>query len=100
MQVIFQLVMIDLNEAIVDERIQHILQLQDLDILSDLRHLNEGRPEKYQMFWEYYKNFIEECSAVDEHHRGETTHLACVMSVRDLVDKVASMCPDGTPISS
>ena len=69
----------DLNEAIVDERIQRIIQLQDPDILPDLRHLNKKRPEKYQIFWEACKKFIEECSAVDERHNGETTHLACAM---------------------
>ena len=80
----------DLNEAIVDERIR-IIQLQDPDILPDLRHLNKGRPEKDHIFWEACKNFIEECSTVDERRHGETTHLACAMSVRDLVNKVASM---------
>ena len=47
----------DIGEAVVDEQIQHILQFQDPDIVSDLRHLNEGRPEKYWVFWEY-KKFI------------------------------------------
>lgn len=90
----------NLNEATVDEWIQRILQLQDPDILPDLRHFNEGRPEKYQVFWEHCKKYIEDCSAVDECRHGETTHLACAMSVRDLVEKVASLCPDGTPIPS
>ena len=61
--------------------IQLIIQLQDPDILPDLRHLNEGRPQKYQIFGEYCKKFIEECSAVDERRHGETTHLACAISV-------------------
>ena len=90
----------NLSEAAVDERIQSILRLQDPGILPDLRHLNEGRPEKYEVFWEHCKKFLEEQSAVDERRHGETTHLACVISVRDLVDKVTSMCPDGTAIPS
>ena len=49
--------------------------------LPDLRHFNEGQPEKYQVFWE---NCKEDCLAVDECRHGETTHLACAMSVRDL----------------
>ena len=56
---------------------QRIIQLQNPDILPDLRHLNQGRPEKYA-FWEACKKFIEECSAVDESH-GQATHLACAM---------------------
>ena len=40
----------NLSEASVDERIQSILWLQDPDISPDLRHLNEGRPEKYKVF--------------------------------------------------
>ena len=71
----------NLNEATVDERIQRILQLQDSDILPNLRYFNEGRPEKYQVFWEHCKKFIEECSVVDERRHGETTHLACAKSI-------------------
>ena len=89
-----------LSEASVDERIQSILRLQDPDVLPDLKHLNEGRPEKYEVFWEHCKKFLEEQSAVDERRHGETTHLACAISARDLVDKVTSKCPDGTAIPS
>ena len=72
----------NLSEASVDEQVQSILRLQDPDILSDLRHVNEGgRPEKYQVLGEQCKKFIEEHSVVDERCHGETTHLACAISV-------------------
>ena len=88
------------SEASVNEQIQSILWLQDPDILPDLRHLNEGRPEKYDFLGEHCKKFLEEQSAVDECRHGKTTHLVCVISVRDFVDKVTSMCPDGTTFPS
>ena len=34
----------DADQAVIDEQ---IVRLQDPDILPDLRHVNEGRPEKY-----------------------------------------------------
>ena len=50
----------DIDQAVVDERIQCISRLQDLDIVTDLRHLNKGRKEKYQVFWVCCKKFIEQ----------------------------------------
>ena len=92
----------DADQAVIDERIQQIVRLQDPDILPDLRHVNEGRPEKYQVFWEYCHKYIEQRAgtAVDDRRHGEVTHLACAISVRDLVEQVTSMCPSGTPIPS
>lgn len=49
----------DTDQAVVDERVQHVICLQDPDIVADLRNLNEGRKEKYQVFWECCKKFIE-----------------------------------------
>lgn len=92
----------DSDQAAVDQRIQQIIRLQDPDILPDLRHLNEGRPEKYQVFWEFCRKFIEHKAetAVDDRRHGEITHLACAISVRDLVEQVAATCPPDTLVPS
>ena len=81
----------DTDQTVVDERVQHIIRLQDPDIVADLRHLNEGRKKKHQVFWERCKKFIEQ--AVDNRRHGEVTHLSCAISVRDLVEQVTSVYP-------
>ena len=91
----------DSDQAVIDLRVQQIVRLQDPGILSDLRLLNEGRPEKYQAFWDSCHKFIENRAeaAVDDRRHGVVTHLATAISVRDLVEQVAAMCPPDTPIS-
>ena len=48
----------NLYQTEVDERIHRIVTLQDPEIIDDLRHCNEGRKEKYEVFWENCKEFI------------------------------------------
>ena len=92
----------DTDQAIADGRIQRIICLQDPDVVTDLRHLNEGTKERYQVFWEYCKKFIEQRvkTAVHDHRHRHVTHLSCVIRVRLLVEQVKAMCPAGTPIPS
>lgn len=47
------------NEAEVDARVIRALQLGDPKIVIDLRELNLGRPEKYNVFWEYCQKFLD-----------------------------------------
>ena len=87
-----------LHKAEIDERMRMILEMEDADIMLDLRHLNTGRKSQYDVFWS--KKFLEESvgTAVDDRRHGEVTHLAKAISVRDLRDQVQAKCPDGTPI--
>src|SRR3954453_1950355 len=46
------------NEAKVDERVRLVLELGDPDIAIDLREHNNGRPGKYDIFWETAAQFL------------------------------------------
>lgn len=39
------------NEQQVDDRIKEALTLEDMDVLVDLRHQNEGRAAQHDVFW-------------------------------------------------
>lgn len=89
-------------EAEIDERVKRVLDMEDPDIVIDLRHLNTGKKSQYDVFWEHCKNFLHEDvgSAVDDRRHAAVTHLARAISVRDLRDQVKLRCPQGTPIPS
>ncbi|GBC46844.1 hypothetical protein GLOIN_2v1782174 [Rhizophagus irregularis DAOM 181602=DAOM 197198] len=70
------------NKAEIDARVVRALHLGDPNIVIDLRELNLGRPEKYNVFWEYCQKFL----------------VAKAISVKDLRIQVAAICPDDTPI--
>jgi hypothetical protein len=71
-----------------------------------LCELNLGRPEKYNVFWEYCQKFldgavrnsVDSLLAVDERCHDTIVHLAKAISVKDLHNQVAAICPDNTPI--
>lgn len=87
----------------VRQRLQLALDNQDPDIAFDLRHLNEGRPEKYNEFWGYVQEFIEEeqLNAVDDRRHGQVCHMALAMSIPDLIQKVKDKHPNvETPSAS
>ena len=41
----------NLHEAEINERMRIILEMEDADIVVDLRHLNSGRKARYDIFW-------------------------------------------------
>lgn len=92
----------NLHEAEIDKRMKMILEMEDADIVLDLRHLNTGRKSQYDVFWRECKKFLDKSvgTAVDDRRHGEVTHLAKAISVRDLCDQVQANCLDGTPILS
>ena len=79
-----------------------ILEMEDADIVPDLRHLNSGKRSQYDVFRSECQKFLEEDigSAVDDRRHGTVTHLARGISVHDLRDQVQARCPDGTPMPS
>ncbi|XP_070571401.1 uncharacterized protein [Ptychodera flava] len=85
-----------------DQRLQHMLDFQDPDIVVDLRELNCGRPAKYDVFWDqtdtYLSNVVE--TAVQERRHDSICYLATAMSVRHLLETVEKRCPPGTAIPS
>lgn len=71
------------------------------DILMDLRHRNMNGSDKYGVFWAECRKFLDECTAVQERrHNSVCTYMAKAISVRDLIEQVSKLCPDGTPIPS
>ncbi len=97
-----------LAEKEVDERVAEILEMQDPELICDLRVNNEGRPEMYKAFLEECKKFINTAveTAVDDRRHddvdnGESVvHLATALSVPDLHAQVKERCPEGIPIPS
>ena len=73
-----------------------ILEMEDADIVVDLRYLNSGRRTRYHVFWIECKKVLDR-SPVDDR---SVTHLAIAISVRDIREQVQAKCPNRTPIPS
>jgi hypothetical protein len=71
-----------------------------------LHELNLGRPEKYNVFWEYCQKFldgairnsVDSLLAIDEQCHDTIVHLAKAISVKDLCNQVAAICSENIPI--
>ena len=88
------------HEAEIDKRISEYLEMEDPDIIMDLRENNHSHSDKYKVFWEQCKIYLQEISAVHERRQEQVTYLAVALSVRDLIDQVKKKCPEGTVIPS
>ena len=88
-----------LSQAEVDKRVSTFYELEDTDLMYDLRELYAGRHTKFDLFWAKAKEFLEEDigTAVDDR---QVVHLAKAVSVRDFRDQVAAKLPVNTPIPS
>ena len=90
--------------AEVDQRIKMMIDMQDPEVVVDLRENNPGRPSKYEPFWEEAAKYIEEVSqtAVHERRHGEkdVMYMATAMSASHLLEEVAKRCPNTVPIPS
>lgn len=76
--------------------------MEDPDIIVDLRSLNGKDGTRFDVFWDHCKIFLNEsvAVAVDDRRHCQVTHLARAISIRDLVEQVMALCPEGTPIPS
>lgn len=83
-------------------RVQQAFEMEDPDIITDLRQHNTGQPSKYQAFFTYAQQYLENVieTAVDDRRHDRFTHLAQAMSVPDLLQQVKDICPENTPIPS
>ena len=96
------------QEANVDVRLKEALDLEDPDIVYDLRVLNSGRPTQYDQFLNECKKYIDSTveTAVDERRHDEVeqndvvVHLSKAMSVQELHKRVNERLPEGTSIPS
>lgn len=86
----------------VDERVTAFFELEESDLVFDLRQTYSGNSSKFDLFWSKAKEFLEEDvgTAVDDRRHSQAVHLAKAISVRDLREQVKAQCPDNTPIPS
>jgi hypothetical protein len=84
----------------IDERIKEALLVEDFDIIVDLRQLNATGVDNFGVFWSKCNEFLNTCTCVHERRHGTATFMAKAISIRDLIQQVAQMCPSGTPIPS
>ena len=91
-----------LDQEDIDHRIREIIDLEDPDVVPDLRTLNAGQPTRYDVFWEECEKFLSEevGLAIDDRRHGQIVHLARAISIGDLVEQVKSHCSDNTLIPS
>ena len=74
--------------------------MEDPDLVIDLREHNHSTSDKFKLFWEQCKAYLQEVTAVHERRHDQVTYLAAAISVRDLIEQVKKRCPEGTPIPS
>ena len=60
--------------------------MEDQHLMVDLRELNS---DKFAVFWEKMKVYLNESSAVHERRHGEVMYMAKAVSVQDLIQEVA-----------
>ena len=78
-------------ESHVNEHVRQALELEDPDLVVDLRQHNKGNSSKYMEFWEACENYIQGNieTAVDDRRHDPIEHLAVAMSVPDLLSEVS-----------
>ena len=93
-----------INEHVaeIDERVRLLLEMEDPDVVLDLRSLQTGHKTQYDVFWDECQKFLEEevGTPVDDRRHGVVTHLARAISARDLLEQVKACCPEGTKFPS
>ena len=89
-----------LSESQIDKRVKVAILSEDDEIFVDLRHFNENKSNKFEVFFQAVENFLAEKTAVQERGHTDVTYLAKAISFRDLHDQVSKLVPQGTPIPS
>ena len=86
--------------AEIDARVAEFLEMEDPDIIIDLREVNCSGSDKYKVFWEQCKVYLQEVTTVHERRHDQVTYLAQALFVRDLIEQVKKKCPPDTPVPS
>ena len=92
----------NLTEAEVDKRMHLLIDMEDPDVIPDLRHTNNSSASttKYELFWNACDTFLNEETAADERRHDVITHMARAISLRDLRSQVTQLLPPNTPVPS
>ena len=88
------------SEQEIEDRMAEALSMQDPEIIIDLRELNTNNSHRFKVFWEKCSHFLSTCTSVHERRHESVSYMAKAISVRDLVQEVSKLCPEGTPIPS
>ena len=80
-----------------DQRLREALEMEDADLVVDLRESNKLHCNKFSVFWEKMKVYLDESTSVHERKHGTVTYMTKAISVRDLVQEAAEMRP-GHPV--
>jgi hypothetical protein len=90
------------QQSCIDKRIRQIIDMEDSEVILDLRSENRGHVSKYDSFWIECEKFLSEDIglAVDDRRHDHVTHLAHAISILDLVEQVRARCPEGALIPS
>ena len=89
------------SEKDVDERLSALFELEEPDLLHNLRDANPGnQSNRYGVIWSTAKEFLEEDvgTAVGTRHHSQAVHVAKDISVRDFKQQVKQRCPPETPM--
>lgn len=65
----------------IDERLREALEMEDPELIINLRRENEGQSNRFDVFWKKMKSFLDESSAVHERRHGDVTYMAKAISV-------------------
>ena len=87
------------SEKEVDERLLALFELEEPDLVYDLRAANSGnQSNRYSVFWSKAKEFLEDVgTVVDERRHSQVVHIAKAISVRDFKQQVEQRCSPETP---
>ena len=73
----------------VDDRIKETLTLEDMDVLVELQHQNEGHAAQYDVFWTKCTEYTSsECSAVHERWHEDISYMATAIFACDMINQV------------
>lgn len=82
------------TEKEMDERLREALEMEDPDVIVDLRENNGRKSDKYKVFWECLARYLRDSTAVHERRQGNVTSIVNAISVRDLIQEVSKLCPN------
>ena len=72
---------------------KEFIDMEDVDIITDLRTHNKGRQKSFEVFWSACEQVLNEeiGLAVDDRRHDLVSHVASAVSVRDLWERATKL---------
>ena len=84
----------------IDQRVPLAIELEDADLVINLRHLNKERPgDTFDVFFKKLANMVNQITAAEDRRHG-VSHMSEFWSIRDLINQVKEKISEGSPIPS